>query len=248
MTADRQPTTLSGSPPGPPALGTPRLHRARTGSTSLDARELALAGAPHGTLVTAAAQEAGRGRHGRSWQTPPGQALLCSLVLREPPALLPIAAAVAVAELVGAAATLKWPNDVLVEGRKVSGILVEGRPQEGWAVLGIGVNVAVRMEELPEELRTSAGTLGLEVSDIEPTLSRLLVLLEHWLQAPAAATLDAWRARDALLGEAVEWRDGGGIGAGIDDRGHLLVRVADGTLRTLDAGEVRLQRPRGPFR
>ena len=77
----------------------------------------------------------------------PGRALLMSLVLRDPPPLLPLAAAVAVAEVAGAAAAIKWPNDVLLDGRKVAGILAEGRPQEGWAVLGIGVNVALRIDD-----------------------------------------------------------------------------------------------------
>jgi BirA family biotin operon repressor/biotin-[acetyl-CoA-carboxylase] ligase len=223
------------------------VHRALTASTSLDARELALAGAPHGTLVTAAVQTEGRGRHGRQWHAPAGTAVLCSLVLREPPALLSIAAGVAVAELVGEQAKLKWPNDVLLAGRKVSGILIEGRPQEGWAVLGIGVNVALRTAELPRELHRVAGTLGLEADQVEPTLERLLELLEHWLRAPAPDVLEAWRARDALLGAAVDWRDGGGVGAGIDDRGHLIVRLSDGGTVTLEAGEVRLHRPRGGF-
>src|ERR1700736_2386715 len=155
-------------------LGTPRIHRRTTGSTSLDARELALAGAPHGTLVTAREQRGGRARQGRRWHAPAGDALLCSLVLREPPALLPIAAGVAVAELAGPEAMLKGPNDVLLHGRKVSGILIEGRPQERWSVLGIGVNVALRLEELPPELRASAGTLGLGRDAIEPALVRLL--------------------------------------------------------------------------
>jgi len=230
------------------ALGHPRVHHAVTGSTSVDARALAEAGAPHGTLVTAAEQLAGRGRHGRQWHAPAGQALLCSLVLRDPPPLLPIAAGVAVAELVGPQARLKWPNDVLLAWRKVSGILAEGRPQERWAVLGIGVNVAVDPEQLPEELKRSAGTLGLAASELEPTLARLLELLERWLAAPADEVLAAWRERDVLLGAAVDWRDGGGVGAGIDEHGHLIVKLADGSLQTLDAGEVRLLPFRGPFR
>ena len=229
-------------------LGHPRVHRAVTGSTSVDARELAAAGAPHGTLVTAAEQLAGRGRHGRHWHAPAGQALLCSLVLRDPPPLLPIAAGVAVAELVGPQARLKWPNDVLVSWRKVSGVLVEGRPQEGWAVLGVGINVALDPEALPDDLSASAGTLGLAPTEVEPTLERLLVVLERWLAAPGDEVLAAWRERDVLLGAAVDWRDGGGVGAGIDERGHLIVKLADGSLQTLDAGGVRLKPSRGPFR
>ncbi len=104
---------------------------------------LAIAGAPHGTLVTAGVQTAGRGRQGRTWVAPAGSALLLSLVLREHDALLSLRAGLAVADLAGAAARVKWPNDVLLDGLKVAGILAEGRPQEGWAVLGIGVNVAL---------------------------------------------------------------------------------------------------------
>jgi BirA family biotin operon repressor/biotin-[acetyl-CoA-carboxylase] ligase len=221
------------------SLGTPRVHHRRTGSTSVDAQALALAGAPHGTLVTAGEQLDGHGRQGRRWHAPPGSALLCSLLLREPPALLSLAAGVAVAELVGESATLKWPNDVLLDGRKVSGVLVEGRPQQRWAVLGIGINVAVALDELPEELRDSAGTLGLGSEAIEPMLERLLALLDDWLIRPAPQTLAAWRGRDALLGRELAWSGGHGVGAGIDERGRLLVRTDGGQL-ALDAGEVHL--------
>ena len=224
-------------------LGTPRVHRRVTGSTSADARALAAAGAPHGTLVTAGAQRDGRGRQGRRWHTPPERALLCSLVLRDPPALLPIAAAVAVAELAGPGAVLKWPNDVQLEGRKVAGILIEGRPQEDWAVLGIGVNVAVDVAELPPELRESAGTLGLAPDALEPALERLLALLEAWLAAPGAQIVDAWRERDALLGQAIEWNGGRGTARGIDERGRLRVLREDGRHELLGAGEVHLIAP-----
>ena len=221
-------------------LGSPRVHRRVTGSTSVDARELAIAGAPHGTLVTAAEQRDGRGRQGRSWIAPPGAALLCSLVLHDPPPLLPLAAGVAVAELVGPRAVIKWPNDVLVDGRKVSGILVEGRPQERWSVLGIGVNIAVDPGDLPEELREAAGTLGLGRDAIEPSLARLLELLEYRLGCAPAEVRDAWRERDALLGAPITWNGGSGVAAGVDERGRLRVRLRDGAETTLDAGEVHM--------
>jgi BirA family biotin operon repressor/biotin-[acetyl-CoA-carboxylase] ligase len=221
-------------------LGTPRVHRRVTGSTSIDARELAIAGAPHGTLVTAAEQREGRGRQGRSWIAPPGAALLCSLVLHDPPPLLPLAAAVAVAELVGPRARIKWPNDVLLDRRKVSGILVEGRPQERWAVLGIGVNVAVDPGDLPAELRETAGTLGLGHDAIEPSLARLLELLERRLGGAPAEILDAWRKHDALLGSPIAWTGGSGVAAGVDERGRLRARLGDGSEATLDAGEIHL--------
>ncbi len=225
-------------------LGSPRLHLRLTGSTNERARELAWAGAPHGTLVTASEQAAGRGRQGRTWSAPPGRALLLSLVLREWPPLLPLAAAVAVADVAGADAQIKWPNDVLVGRRKVAGILVEGRPQEGWAVLGIGVNVAVAVGDLPEELRDRAGTLGLEPAAIEPLLATLLGELERRLAQEPAALLEDFRARDALLGRAVDWQRGEGVAAGIDADGRLLVDRADGAREALDAGEVHLSPPR----
>jgi BirA family transcriptional regulator, biotin operon repressor / biotin---[acetyl-CoA-carboxylase] ligase len=223
-------------------LGAPRLHLREVGSTSDLARELAIAGAPHGALVTAAAQTAGRGRQGRAWTTPPGAALAMSVVLREPPALLPLVAAVAVAEACGpdAGAQIKWPNDVLVGGRKVAGILAEGRPHEGWAVLGIGVNVAVRPEDLPPELRKRAASLELPPAAVEPTLSALLSALERRLAEDDAVTVHDLRARDALHGLRIDWGRGHGVAAGIDDEGRLLVDHEDGTRSALDAGEVHL--------
>jgi BirA family transcriptional regulator, biotin operon repressor / biotin---[acetyl-CoA-carboxylase] ligase len=233
-------------------LGRPRLHLRLTDSTNLRARELATRGAPYGTLVTADAQSAGRGRQGRAWSAPAGSALLGSLVLSDPPTLLPLRAGVAVAEICEAVMAdvgrdgslrIKWPNDVLVDGRKVAGILVEGRPVERWAVLGIGLNVAVDVATLPSELQDRAGTLGLRPSDREGVLSRLLRSLERWLATPDSEVLDAVRGLDALRGQQVTWADGEGIGAGIAPDGRLLVRGAD-QLVALDAGEVHL----GPSR
>src|ERR1700743_1076021 len=134
------------------AFGSPRLHLRHTDSTNTRARELAAAGAPHGMLITTAEQTAGRGRQGRSWMAPAGRSLLASVVVRDPPALMSLRARVATAEPVGPDARLKWPNDISVDGRKVAGILVEGRPQEGWGIVGIGVNVAVALGDLPAEL------------------------------------------------------------------------------------------------
>jgi BirA family biotin operon repressor/biotin-[acetyl-CoA-carboxylase] ligase len=221
------------------SLGAPRLHFRQTDSTNARARELAARGAPHGTLVTADAQSAGRGRQGRTWTAAPGRALLCSLLIRDPPPLLPLIAGVAVAETVGPEAQLKWPNDVLLEGRKVSGILVEGRPQERWAVAGIGLNVALRPADFPPELRPTAISLGLETGAIEPTLARLLGSLQRWLIERDEVVLEAVRARDALLNRAVRWAGGQGTGAGIDGAGRLIV-ATDGGLVALDAGEVHL--------
>jgi BirA family biotin operon repressor/biotin-[acetyl-CoA-carboxylase] ligase len=231
-------------------LGAPRLHLRATGSTNDRARELASAGAPHGTLVTAAEQSAGRGRQGRRWSAPAGHALLASVVLREPPELLPLVAAVAVADAVAAAlpetgrdaVAIKWPNDVLLDGRKVAGILAEGRPQERWAILGVGLNVAVDLADLPEELRATAATMGRAPQDIEPVLASLLAALDRRLEQPTAEILAAWEARDALRGRAVTWTSGRGVAAGIDGAGRLIVELSGGGRTALDAGEVHLGR------
>jgi BirA family biotin operon repressor/biotin-[acetyl-CoA-carboxylase] ligase len=214
-------------------LGRPRLHHREIDSTNRRARELASAGAPHGTLVTAGAQTAGRGRQGRRWEAPAGSALLCSLVLREFDALLSLRAGLAVADVAGEAARVKWPNDVQVEGRKVAGVLVEGRPHEGWAVVGIGVNVSAAPD--------LAEAVALGRDDVEAVLAELLAALEARLTERSASSLDALRARDALLGVRIEWDGGEGVGAGIAADGGLRV-TTDAGERVLSAGEVHLGR------
>ena len=206
-------------------LGRPRLHLRETTSTNDRARALAIAGAPHGTLVTAGVQTAGRGRQGRTWTAPPGSALLLSL-----------RAGLAVADLAGPAARVKWPNDVLFDGLKVAGILTEGRPQEGWAVLGIGLNVALE----PGDLIPGAGTLGRPRAELDAGLAELLRALERRLREPAEVCLAAVRERDALLGQPVSWAGGAGVGAGISSSGALRVRLDGGGETVLDAGEVHL--------
>jgi BirA family transcriptional regulator, biotin operon repressor / biotin---[acetyl-CoA-carboxylase] ligase len=221
-------------------LGRPRLHLRETTSTNERARALAIAGAPHGMVVTAGVQTAGRGRQGRVWTAPPGAALLLSLIVRDPDPLLPLRAGLAVADLAGPAARIKWPNDVLVSGRKVAGVLVEGRAREGWAVVGIGVNAALDLADLPAELRDRAGTLGRSPDALEDALAELLDALGTRLAEPATSTLARLRDLDALLDRPVTWADGEGVGAGVDEGGGLRVRRADGSVTILDAGEVHL--------
>jgi BirA family biotin operon repressor/biotin-[acetyl-CoA-carboxylase] ligase len=228
-------------------IGTPHVHHRLTDSTNERAKLLAVAGAPHGTLVTADQQTAGRGRQGRSWVAPPGRALLMSVLLRdmdERTPLAPLAAAVAVGRAFPEANGIKWPNDVWIDGRKVAGILIEGRPQEGWAVLGIGLNVATEVSEFPEELRdvaTSLRAAGSAVATTRAALEELVPVLGEWLAAPPGEILAAWRSRDALRGRSVGWAGGSGVAAGIDDEGSLLVET-DAGLEALRAGEVHLSR------
>ena len=221
-------------------IGHPRVHYRSTDSTNERARELAVRGAPQGTLVTADEQTAGRGRQGRAWIAAPRTAVLMSVVLRRINGALPLAAAVAVCEALPLRALVKWPNDIWIGRRKVAGILVEGRPLEGWGVLGIGVNVCT--EEFPAELQVGATSLrreGLNINN-EEVLDRLLASLEHWLERPTPEVLAAWRTRDALRGEAVSWTGGSGRAAGVDEAGALLVDTCSGRI-VLDAGEVTLQ-------
>jgi BirA family biotin operon repressor/biotin-[acetyl-CoA-carboxylase] ligase len=221
-------------------LGRPRLHLREVGSAIDVARGLASAGAPHGTLVTAGLQTAGRGRQGRTWTTPPGQALLLALIVRDPDPLLSLRAGLAVADLAGTRARVKWPNDVLLDGRKVAGVLVEGRPQEGWAIAGIGVNVALDLAQLPPEVRDRAATLGRSPRELEAALDELLVALSRRLAEPSGDALAALRERDALLGRPVRWNGGEGTGDGITDEGGLRVVGDDGSMVVLHAGEVHL--------
>lgn len=230
-------------------LGTPHHHHEVVDSTNTLAKQLAEQGAPHGTTITADEQTAGRGRQGRAWIAPPGMALLMSVIARPVIPnykLAPLAAALAVAEtcesLADVEAQIKWPNDVWVDRKKVSGILVEARPDQNversWMVVGIGLNTAVDLADMPEELRATATTLGL--SPDADALNPLLARLDHWLHAAAAETVSAWSERDALRGKEISWADGSGLAAGVDDQGNLLVRGCGAGVTTLRAGEVHL--------
>jgi BirA family biotin operon repressor/biotin-[acetyl-CoA-carboxylase] ligase len=238
-------------------FGVPHHHFRRIDSTNTRARELAAGGAPHGTVVTADEQTAGRGRQGRTWTAPPGAALLYSAVLcpLEPRhSLLPLAVALAVCETAeqlrpGIECKVKWPNDVHLDGRKLAGILIEARPQDGWAVLGIGLNLTISPEDFPPELRDRATSLFADARGVTfPSHARithtataeLSERLGGWLEAAEGRVLAEWRNRDALRGREVSWEQGSGVAEGIDERGYLVVRLADGDRVALGAGDVHL--------
>jgi BirA family biotin operon repressor/biotin-[acetyl-CoA-carboxylase] ligase len=246
-------------------FGNPHRHFARTDSTNSRARELAAAGAPHGTVVTAAEQTAGRGRQGRTWTAPPNKALLYSAIVRpleEHHMTLPLAVPLAVCEAAeqlnpDLVCGVKWPNDVLVDGRKLAGVLIEARPQDGWAVIGVGLNIAIEEGDFPEELRDRAtsvfpddrrtqerGSAGRSplLSAGPPLLSPLNQRLNHWVQAEPDEVLTEWRKRDTLRGREIEWDGGSGVADGVDDRGYLVVVTPGGDRIAVGAGEVHLTR------
>ena len=228
-------------------LGRPYVHLAECQTTQL----LLPADAPEGAVATADHQRAGRGRHGRRWEDEPGSALLVSLVLRPPPgapvAQLSLVCALAVAETVERAAAVeahvKWPNDVLVDGRKIAGILLEGR--DGAVVCGIGVNVDQSEAALPGDARTPAASLRTLTGREHDRALVLVELLERleagydaWLGSGLVRLLPALERRDALRGRAVTVGDVSGTAAGIAPDGRLRVAGADGVERLVASGEV----------
>lgn len=214
-------------------------------STSRVARELAERGAPHGTVVASQAQTAGRGRQGRAWVSPAGAIALSVVVRPAGDTLLPLRAGLAVARVAGPAARVKWPNDVLIDGRKVAGILVEAAGDA--AILGIGLNAAVEVAALPAAVAAGAGSLGRDPQELAEVRGALLQELRVALDAAAEVVLAALAARDALAGLPVRWvgADGAGralegIAQGFDAAGQLQVLADDGQLHLLDGGEVHL--------
>ncbi|MFM2043697.1 MAG: biotin-[acetyl-CoA-carboxylase] ligase, birA [Pseudomonadota bacterium] len=227
------------------------------GSTNDEARELARNGAPEGTLVWTRRQDYGRGRRGRTWSSPEGN-LFMTVVLR--PAVAPAAAAqvsfvaaVALAEAIGSlipgVPRLKWPNDVLIDGAKTAGILLESEPGRAgtvdWLVLGIGVNVC-HFPPDTEYRATSVAASGAPQVTVETMLERLADRLEVWYRrwstqgfAPVRA---AWLAAAHGLGGPVMVRLGDGAFtarfADLDADGALVAELESGATRRVTAGDV----------
>lgn len=228
-------------------------------STNAEARRRADTGAADGTLIRAARQLAGRGRQGRTWTSPAGN-LYMSLILRPacPPAAaanLGFIAAVALADALGevlpgdATVTCKWPNDVLVDGRKVAGILVESATSNpatvDWAIIGMGVNVAwhpAATDSLYPPTSLAACGAGVTPDALLACLARHLErTLERWQGAGFAPVRAAWLARAHALGGPLSVRLDGGAVSGlfrdIDGDGALVLEV-DGTPRRIAVGDV----------
>jgi BirA family biotin operon repressor/biotin-[acetyl-CoA-carboxylase] ligase len=233
-------------------------HLDETDSTNEEARRLAMAGAVTPLWILADRQTKGRGRRGREWQAPIGNLTATLLIKPEKPlaqcAQLSFVAALATAGMVAECASgvevrLKWPNDVLAQGRKIAGILLESAGNEpsrpDWLAVGFGVNLAAHPSDV-EFPATSLAAIGGSVPKPREALATLAVQwvqwYELWTERGFGPVRDAWLARAAGLGTRVRARLAGGetygMFEGIDDSGALLLRESPARLRSISAGEV----------
>ena len=236
------------------------LHHVETiGSTNDEAARLASSGAPSGTIVLADRQTKGRGRLGRTWQSVPGN-LHASILLRPDCTLqaaseLSLLAGVVLAELLARQGpddldlALKWPNDVLIDGAKVAGILLESGGDRGdrlaYVVIGVGVNVACSPDDMPYPVTSLAAAGFPELSPgnwLFAYISSLTIWLDQWQRDGFAVVREAWRARSHGLGGPIRLRLGqediNGRFVDLTEGGALLIEGADGVQRELTAGDV----------
>lgn len=247
-------------------LGRHLLARAAVDSTNDAAWDALAVGAPEGIVVVADAQTRGRGRGGRRWHLAPGKGLALSVLLhlgcdRKPLGVLPLGAGLALARALarlGVAAELKWPNDLLLGGRKLSGILCESRGagprgEAGAgdaAVIGVGVNVSECGEDFPPEIRAGSTSLALEgfALDRETVAAEFLNALEPlWAalqEGGREEVLDAWRARASFWGAMVRVRTPAGeirgVARTLDAEGGLVLGLDSGGETTVLAGDVEI--------
>jgi BirA family transcriptional regulator, biotin operon repressor / biotin---[acetyl-CoA-carboxylase] ligase len=233
--------------PGTVKLGEPRIQVESCETT----QALLDASMPEGTIAVADFQTAGRGRLGRTWETPPGTALLLSVLLR-PPADLPLpqlglVAGVAVADalerLTGLAVQIKWPNDVMLRRQKVAGILAEARDDA--VVVGIGLNLNQTPEQLPERagsLRTTTGREWERDEVLRAVLEALEERYEAWLSGGLDAVYDGLGPRDFLRGRRVSVNGTSGTAEMIDRDGRLRIAVDHGNVIVIESGEVVYER------
>jgi BirA family biotin operon repressor/biotin-[acetyl-CoA-carboxylase] ligase len=239
-------------------IGRRVLYYLRTASTNQLTKQEAQAGAPEGTVVIAGEQTLGRGRRERNWVSPPGNLALSFVLypaIEHLPSLIMVASlatAHAVTSVAGLEAGIKWPNDVLVGGKKVCGILVESKVKGNrvdYAVTGIGVNVNIHMADYPEVAAMATSIydeLGREVSLVR--LARaLLKELDGFYQGLLAGrpVFESWRNSLVTLGREVSVTSAdavfSGVAEAVEGDGSLLVRRADGSLARVVAGDVTIR-------
>lgn len=230
------------------------------GSTNTYAKELARQGAPHGTVILAGSQSAGRGRMGRSFHSPEGSGIYISVILRPLcPASelmhLTCAAGTAMCDAVetvcGSRPGIKWINDLVLHGRKIGGILTElgfgAGASADYAVIGIGINCIQQPQDFPPELRQIASSIGAATGRPVSTALLTAAMLESLeavcrdLLTRKAEIMDRYRSDCLTLGKQVQLhgsRTGSALALDVDDDGGLLVRLEDGTVHTVQSGEV----------
>jgi BirA family transcriptional regulator, biotin operon repressor / biotin---[acetyl-CoA-carboxylase] ligase len=228
-------------------LGEQRIHVDSCAST----QELLDPTMVEGTVAIADFQTSGRGRLGRSWEAPPGEALLASILLKPPVdrplPQLALVAGVAVADalerLTGLAVQIKWPNDVMLRRTKVAGILAEAR--DGAVALGIGVNLNQTRDRLPERagsLRTETGLEWDRGEVLEAVLADLGLRYDQWRAGGLDAVYEGLGARDFLRGRQVSVEGTSGVAELIDRDGKLRIAVGHGESVTVESGEVAYER------
>ncbi|HEU0305220.1 MAG TPA: biotin--[acetyl-CoA-carboxylase] ligase [Gaiellaceae bacterium] len=232
-----------------------RFGRPYTYAAKCESTQLLLEGAPEGAVAACDVQTAGRGRYGRAWEAPPGTALLCSIVLHPPSARdapeLTLVGAIAAAEAVegatGLSAQIKWPNDVMLDRRKVGGVL--GELRDGVVTLGIGLNVNQAREQLPADARTPPGSLRTitgarydRAALLGSLLFRLERLYDEWRHGGLAEVFVEIGPRDFLRGRTVAVNGTSGVAVGIDREGRLEIDLGHGERIAVESGEVSYQR------
>ncbi len=218
-----------------------------TSSTNDIAAEYARNKQNDGLVVFTEEQTEGRGRAGNKWLSGRADSILCSIVLTEnklPAELLSLLCAVAVAEAIGKPARIKWPNDIMLNGRKVAGILLESK-SDGVCIVGIGINCHQKIDSFPDELQPIATSIDVESRSVTDRVSlarRLLASTDHWLEVAAQASekvIDQWRDLSIQLGHRVrliyDSREFAGNCIGIDPEKGLILQLDTGGIRMFDA-------------
>lgn len=211
---------------------------------TIDSTMLAAALLPPGSVVIADEQTAGQGRHGHTWHSPPDSGIYCSIVLKPAPALtlaIGLAAVEATAESTGILCDLRWPNDLMLDGKKCAGILVQ--LIDGKAIAGIGINV--NQTEFPPELAHEATSLRIHSPTpgpwpLTPVLISLIPAVDRYAALPLDQILDLFaQASSYVSGRRVVVNELQGVTAGLDPSGFLKLRQDDGTVTLILAGGVR---------
>ena len=244
-------------------IGNTILRLDNIGSTNIEAFRLAEEGAGEGTVIIADTQHRGKGRLGREWLSPPGVNIYCSVILRPPippvsayqlTFLSAVAVARAVEQTIPLLPRIKWPNDILLNGRKIAGLLNEMSAETekvNFVILGIGVNLNMSSEQFPGDLRHPASSLMIESgSEIERnTFLKALIkeldnLYDSYLRHGDEPIREEWIRRCDMMGKAVSVSGPGvmisGTVTGVDERGALLVRLPDGSVEQVLSGDVTL--------